>query len=471
MTHSPNNTNEQERETDEILTESDEDSKSDSEDESVIVVAGGGQPRKIFTEKSDKEIRSFCEDNEDGTLVLQPDFQRHFIWSAAKSSQLIESALMDVPLPAIYLFEESDGKISVIDGQQRLTAFISFVRGHFPPDGKGNSKSFALSGLKAMKDLNRKKFSDLSREHQKKVRGTSIRAITFKKESDPDLKFDVFERLNAESTSLNAQELRNCVYRGDYNTLLKKLSENEDFQSLMGISKPEKRMRDVEYILRFAAFYHSNGMYASPMKRFLNQDMEKNRDISDGDKKKLESAFKKAVRIIRSLLGDRAFKRFTRGTSGARDGHWERKQFNASLYDVLMWRFAQDDMDMNLVHRHLDALREGLIHLMAEDDEFHDSITSSTGNTKAVNTRFDKFRAMVNAVIGDDQRQPRCFSRELKEEFYAKNSTCCICGNRIAEIDDAAMDHSVQYWAGGKTIPENARLVHRYCNWARPKRD
>ena len=448
--------------TDNILADPNE----DAADESVVVSAGDGRPRKIFTEKVDREIRSFCEDNEEGVLVLQPDFQRHFIWAAAKSSRLIESALMDVPLPVVYLFEEADGKTSVIDGQQRLTAFISFVRGSFLHD----NKPFALSGLKALESLNGKRFSDLSREEQKKIRSTNIRAITFKKESDPDLKFDVFERLNAESTSLNAQELRNCVYHGPYNELLKELSATADFRHLMGINKPEKRMRDVEYVLRFAAFYHKPS-YAPIMKRFMNQDMEAYRNITETDARKLRDAFKKAVRLIRTLLGDKAFKRFAPGTTeSAPGGRWE-SQVNSSLYDVLMWHFAQDDMDSNVVHRHLDALREGFIHLMAEDDDFHSAFTRGSSSTKDAQARFNKFRAMMKAAIGDDQKQPRCFSRKLKRELYDANPTCSICGNQIADIDDAAVDHIVQYWAGGKTIPENARLAHRYCNWARARRD
>ena len=462
QSNAPDNTEEQNPLVDEIQAEPEE-----GPEESVVEPMDEKQPRKILTDKGDIEVRAFCEDHEAGDLLLQPDFQRRAVWNRAASSRLIESALLDVPLPAVYLFEEADGTTSVIDGQQRLTAFVSFVRGNFL-----NGGAFALSGLNVLKGLNSRKFSELEKEQQRKIRGTKIRAITFKKESDPNLKFEVFERLNVGATSLNQQELRNCIYRGPYNDLLKRLSENADFRFLMGIAKPEKRMRDVEYVLRFAAFYHQTPMgYKSPMKGFLNRDMELHRDISDKDARKLEGAFKKSVRIIRSLLGDNAFKRFVRGTPDAPAGHWEPKQFNASLYDVLMWRFAQDDMDSNLVHRHLDALREGLIALMANDEEFRNAITLATSNTQAVQTRFDKFRAMVKTTIGDDRKEPRCFSRKLKRELHDASPTCEICHQHIADIDDAAVDHIEQYWAGGKAIPENARLAHRYCNWARSRSD
>ena len=208
--------------------------------------------RKIHTDKGDPEIESLYGKSKRGKLVIQPDFQRHFVWDKGKSSRLIESSLLDIPLPVVYLAEEKNGKEYVIDGQQRLTAFFSFIDGNFP-DGS----EFKLTGLKVFTELNRKPFIGLSEEQQDKIRYCKIRTITFKKDSEADLKFEIFERLNTGSVSLNDQELRNCIYRGPYNELLKKLSENNDFKYLCNLTKPDKRMRDVELVLRFAAFYHS----------------------------------------------------------------------------------------------------------------------------------------------------------------------------------------------------------------------
>ena len=74
-------------------------------------------------------------------------------------------------------------------------------------------------------------------------------------------------------------------------------------------------------------------------------------------------------------------------------------------------------------------------------------------------------------ILGIAQKEPRCFSLKLKEELYSRDPTCKICDQRIQNIDDAALDHIEQYWKGGKTIPENARLTHRYCNWARSRKE
>jgi hypothetical protein len=117
----------------------------------------------------------------------------------------------------------------------------------------------------------------------------------------------------------------------------------------------------------------------------------------------------------------------------------------------------------------LDAIREAWISLMAEDDNFIDSIELSTSSIKSVTYRFDAWRKVLDEILNKASKEPRLFTRDLKEKLFSENPTCKLCNQRISEIDDAAVDHIRQYWLGGKTIPENARLTHRYCNWARPK--
>lgn len=423
------------------------------------------QKRQVYTDKGDPEITSLYDDFKDGELVVQPDFQRHFVWDAKKSSRLIESALLDIPLPVIYLSEEKDGKEYVIDGQQRLTAFFSFIDGKFP-DGK----EFKLSGLKVLDELNRKSFKNLPKDIQRKIKKTKIRTITFKKESQKDLKFEIFERLNTGAVSLNDQELRNCIYRGPYNKLLKKLAESKEFRNLLGLKGPDRRMKDIELVLRFSAFYHLTYLsYKPPIRQFLNKDMEKYQFISKEDASDLETKFKNTISIITSLFGDKAFKRFYKGTEENPNGYWEPKKFNASLYDILMYSFAKEQK--NKVYQHLDSIREALIYLMTEDQEFIDSIELSTSSLQAVTKRFDKWRITLQDIIGIGEKEPRLFSARLKEELFNRDPTCAICGQKILHIDDAAIDHVKQYWLGGKTIPDNARLTHRYCNNARSRND
>ncbi len=415
--------------------------------------------RKIFTDKSDPPISALHMRYKSGDLVLDPLFQRRKVWEDARSSRLIESLLLEVPLPVFYLAEGSDGKEEVIDGQQRLSAFFRYLDNEYP-----------LHGLRALPHLDGMYFKNLDKPLQKLVRDSSIRTITFKTESDEDLRFEIFERLNTGAVPLNRQELRNCVYRGPYNKLLITLSADPDYLFLMGLNGPEKRMRDVEYVLRFAAFFHATYLkYRPAMARFLDEDMRKYQHSGQADHDELRVRFKTAAALIRSLLGANAFKRFYRGTEKYPRGHWETKKFNASLFDVLMWSFA--GRDKNQVMANLDAIREAFVVLMTEDQDFIDSIELSTSATKMVHLRFDKWRSALDAVLAPYPKQPRIFSRALKQELFNNNQTCAICGQSISDLDDAAVDHIAQYWLGGKTIPENARLAHRYCNWARPKTD
>lgn len=444
-----------------MINEDDFDLSFDDEAEEEILLPQ--KDNRIFTMSGDPEIDSLYNKQKRGRLVLQPDFQRQYVWDSTKASKLIESAILLIPLPIIYLSEEKDGKEYVIDGQQRLTSFFSFIDGVFP-DGK----PFKLSGLTVCSDLNGRKFSELTEELQDKIRYYKIRAITFQKDSSENLKFEIFERLNTGSVQLNDQELRNCLYRGNFNIALKEMASDPDFMYICGLKAPDKRMKDKELVLRFCAFYHKTYLnYKAPIRNFLNIEAQEKRDITDKELLELKAAFKNSCQIIRSLLDKNAFKRFYKGWDGQPNGHWEPKKFNTSLYDILMYSFAKEDK--NKVFQNLDSIKEALIHLMTEDQSFIDSIELSTSSVQAVTTRFDKWRITLQGILGVGQKEPRCFSYNLKEEMMKANPTCSICQQRILSIDDSAIDHVKQYWMGGKTIPENARLTHRYCNWARPR--
>jgi len=416
---------EHEKELDDLM----EDEATQQESESADDL--GPEKRKIFTDKVDWPIGGLHSRYLAGDLDLEPIFQRRKVWEDSKSSRLIESVILEVPLPIFYL-AETDGKDEVIDGQQRLNAFFRFLQNEYP-----------LQGLKALPQLKGKHFKDLDKSTQRLITNTSIRTIVFKKESDDNLRFEIFERLNTGAVPLNRQELRNCMYRGPYNQLLIELAENKDYLELMGLQGPEKRMKDVEYVLRFAAFYHATHLkYKPPMARFLDEDMREFKNASDQKQEELRSAFKTAVALVRSLLGQHAFHRFYRGENDKTPGgDWEPKQFNASLYDILMWSFA--DKDKNQVMANLDAIREALIVLMTEDESFIQAIELSTSSAKMVNRRFDAWRGALNTILDTSDKQPRIFSRALKQKLYDANKTCAIC-NQFRGYPESAPTSMIQ---------------------------
>lgn len=422
--------------------------------------------RKISPDKSDPSIETLEGRERRNKLNLQPDFQRYFVWDIKKASRLIESVLLGVPLPTVYLSEEKNGVSCVIDGQQRLTSLFSFYRGQFP-----NGDKFMLKGLNVLRDLEGKTFKDLDDELQENFLNYSLRVITFPKESDENLKFEIFERLNMGSAQLNDQELRNCIYRGNLNNLIKELAQYSEFRDIMGFGQePKLRMEDCEFVLRFCALYYLGAdKYKPSMKSFMNQMAEKGKTLPEKELNELADAFKRACQMTKSIFADHAFKRYYGSESANESGRWESKQFNASLYDVIMVTFAQHSK--NVLMRHADAIRESFIDLMANDVDFNQAITVSTSSAKNVKLRFAKWQNVLLNIMQDDTNEPRTFSLSLKKSLWEQNPTCAICHNTIHSLDDAAIDHIEQYWCGGKTIPENARLAHRFCNNSRARKE
>jgi len=424
--------------------------------------------RKILTQKTEYSIEYLHKLAIRGRLELQPDFQRQYVWDITKASLLIESLLLDVPIPPVYLAEDEDGTMSVIDGQQRLVSIFSFLNGFFP-DGK----RFALKGIKILRDLNNHQYKDIDVSNQDKFDAVAISTIVIKRESDPELKFDIFERLNTGSVKLNDQELRNCIYRGPYLNLLKKLSADKELKYIMGLKKADKRMKDVEYVLRFAAFYHQtylNYSKSQNMKNYLNLEMKNNQNIKDEKMNELEAAFRKAVQINKSLFGNRSFRRIKIGDQENHNLSWKNTTVvSGALYDLMMISFL--DYDKNMIYRNLDAIREAFIYLVTEHEEFIDCIEKWTNSFSQIKKRFEIFNETISPIFSADTKEERCFSLEFKEKLFKLNNKCAICNQTIYMVEDAAVDHIEQYWLGGKTIPENARLVHRYCNSARRRKE
>lgn len=440
----------------------DGDSETESTEEIIQVEPGR---REIISQSSDERVQILHSDVKKGRLLLHPSFQREFVWDHQKATRLIESALMEIPLPVVYLAEEENGKKAVIDGQQRLTSFFSFIDGKFP-DGK----IFKLGNMQVFPELKGKAFTELDEEFQDKILDCQIRSITFKKNCNADLKYNVFERLNTGSVSLNDQELRNCMYRGKFNELIKELAEDSEFLSIIGGTNRNNRMWHVELVLRYFAFYDRGYLrYKSPIKKFLNDEARDRQNISPDKETEFRKCFKNSVTLVKSLLGEKAFRRYLRGNETNKNGMWEPKKFNVSLFDILMVEFA--DRDHNLVMRNLDAIRESYIDMQTNDSIFIEWIYHATSSVQGVKYRFDAWRKRLDDILEADKKQKRCFTKALKDELFKKQPTCAICGQRISTVDDAAVDHIEQYWRGGKTISSNARLTHRFCNWARPRKD
>ena len=363
---------------------------------------------------------------------------------------------MDVPLPYFYLAEGADGSQVVVDGQQRLASIFSYLE-----------NDFYLQNLGAMTELNGKFYKDLEEKSQDRIKYRALNLILIKSDSDEVMKYDVFERLNTGAAQLNPQEIRNCVHRGVFNDLIIELSENGDFQGLCGFKGQHPRMKDVEFVLRFFAFYdRSSGGYKKPMKRFLDEEMSSRKALTAQDANQMRQVFRRTASLSKSVFGENAFRVFDVGESG---GRW-RPRANVALQDVIMYGFAKRLNQQAQIMKRGDSIREALINILVNDEFFRSSIDNHTSDEDRVKYRFNTWEKELDEVLADaDNQGPRLFSLALKKELYEANSTCQICGQQIHGIDDSEVDHIKPYWKGGETIPENARLTHRYCNRSRGK--
>lgn len=412
-------------------------------------------------------IQTLYDNYKDGDLVLHPSYQRNFVWNKKKASNLIESILLNIPIPIIFTCETNDIE-EVIDGQQRLKSIFYFIEGKFP-DEKDSTKliDFKLSKLKILKDLSSNRYIDLDDKLKKKIRKQPLNVVKIISDStDLDeqiIKFEMFERLNTNITKLNAQELRNCMFRGPYNNFLKKICLSDEFQKILNKPTYKKRMLDVELVLSFCAFYNKNYLqYKGSMKQFLNNDMVLYRNANPTLIKELKEQFKKSVALLNHIFGKDAFRIYSIDKT-TKEGGFFTKQLNVGLYLILMYWFTP--YQKNQIVPFSDLIREELLSLEIHNDLFIDSLTGS-GTTRK-NKIFNKFQIWgdtLNGILGYPKDEPRCFSYKLKEDLYKANPICKICKQRINSIDNAEVDHITCYWKGGKTIPENARLTHRICN-------
>lgn len=416
--------------------------------------------RAVYRDKSDPTVSSLKKKYDRGRLDPQPDFQRYEVWSNKKNSRLIESILLDLPLPLFYFAQQEKGPTVVIDGQQRLMAIFNYLDGEY-----------ALTGLGPLKVLEGNKFNKLDDDLQERIEDFKLSVVEILRESEESIKFDLFERLNTGAVSLNEQELRNSVYRGDYNDLLKKLATNTTFRKFLKLNKAHPRMNDVEFVLRYMAFRDQTYLKHDDKKtgEFLNRTMRRGKQLADNDPaaakkehKKAEADFKKALANTLTVFGaDKAFRRFTAGDASDHKGGWE-KRINKALMDVQLYAFTH--YDRGVITKNRDAIYDMAVDLMAEDTEFSDLVRHTISEKKRVIRRFRLWEDALGGLLAEEDLGPRLFARGLKEKLFKKSAKCQICGQQIADIDDAHLDHRIAFTKGGKTVDENAALTHRWCN-------
>lgn len=230
-----------------------------SSDEGDLTLEGTNPTIKL--DKNNRSLSEFHRWYSKGRIIVDPEWQRKYVWDRKRASRLVESFLIDLPVPVIYLAVNDEGKYEVIDGLQRLTSIFDYFENRY-----------ALTGLEIRKELVGKQFSELDTELQSKLEDATLRTFELSQTAPKDLMFIIFERLNTGGMALNDMEIRNCLYRGGLNDLIKELCQLEEFKNSAGQSGLEKRMADRTLILRYLAFYQMTYTKARKgLKAFFNE--------------------------------------------------------------------------------------------------------------------------------------------------------------------------------------------------------
>lgn len=344
----------------------------------------GYGPDDIYVENKPFSINTIMEMINDGDLEVAPDFQRHFVWDKTRQSKLIESILLGLPLPSIYLSQYPDGILTIVDGLQRITTIRRFMK-----------DELTLCNLEYFTDCNDKTYSELKNVlpllQYRRFRQTQIMCFVIDYRSPNALKFDLFRRLNTGGKALNDQEIRNCLSRRNLQNLLSKMVETDEFKRATNESLKDTRMAAQESALRFIYFYEqysdSNpvGDYNGEIRDRLDDYVETLNNLSIDELKPYIEIFRKSMRMSYELFGDNAFRKID--LSG-------RKKFTINrplmlAVSVLLARHSDDYMDK--VSEGVD-LTDELGHLLAADTRLTKVITTSTMHRASIKYTFETLK-------------------------------------------------------------------------------
>jgi hypothetical protein len=327
---------------------------------------------RIVTEQARYPLVSIPSMIASGSYKLRPDFQRRHRWDTAKKSRLIESFIMNVPIPPIFLYEDSYSHYEVMDGLQRLTTICDFY-----------SNTFALEGLDEWPELIGMKYSELPSQVRRGIDRRYISSVILLQETAKDpqeaarMKQLVFERLNSGGIKLEPQEARNAIYPGPLNNICIRLARNKFLCRMWGIPEPlvseheestgdlpaeilenelYRRMDDVELVLRFFAYRQRTSFQRAALSVYLDRYLKQGNTFPTETLNELSKIFEKTAELVYNVLGEQAFWLWRKRTTGW--GWFSRP--TTVLFDPIMFAFSNYLDHAEKLMEKKDAIKLGL---------------------------------------------------------------------------------------------------------------
>ncbi|WP_025094169.1 DUF262 domain-containing protein [Bacillus safensis] len=350
--------------------------------------------RTVKTQNIEYDLETLVKKIDKKVIKLDPEYQRKHRWSDEMSSKLIESLILNIPVPTVYLSQDLDvdeddydgvSRYSVIDGQQRLTAIYNFMR-----------NNLALEEMDVLNHLNGCYYRDLPPFLTRRLEERTIKCLRIDSTLDPQVKYDIFERLNSGAVRLEAQELRNAIYRGPFNDLIKVLAKNHSFMILNQIdpvkvkhNKKVQKMEDIELVLRFFALQNNSyKKLKKGFKHFLSERMDELNGSTIEEIENYKNKFQKIMALIIENFGDEAFAKYKPNNQTL----IRMSKFNAAVYDALSIALA-DELDFNDPKLPTD-FKEKFLSLF-HDRDFFDAISGSVNDRKKVIYRIDAVKGLL----------------------------------------------------------------------------
>lgn len=332
--------------------------------------------RVLRTEQYDFSVATLVTMMEKHEVAI-PEFQRRYVWSDRQASRLIESLIIQCPVPVIYLNQEKDETFSVIDGNQRLNSLKKFV-----------DDTYALVGLTSYPELTGLKFSQLDKRFQRHINNRVLRCTVILKETHPQVKFDVFERLNSGAVALTRQELRHGLY---YGTLLKaaaSVAKELKLEKHLG-ARTDKRMKAEELVIRYWALSEGLGAYEKPLATFISNYAESNRNPDDVALAELKEDILRTHDRAVEIFGSHTFTYAKNGTS----------RFNAAVFDAQMVACSKlTEPKFLALKGEAKDVRAAYVKLQ-KNDEFSRSVTLATSDKASLQGRIHKVSALLKSFL------------------------------------------------------------------------
>lgn len=365
--------NEESKSEDTILT------KELSNDDDIYGNSGLFSINSWGADLSFRELNNMYEEDE----LQKPELQRYYVWDKREASRFIESILLGLPVPSIFLARTVDENYLIVDGYQRIMTVYDFIKGVFTKD----NSTFKLTNNINEKWKN-KTFPQLDIADQKRIKRTTIHAIIFeqkKPEHDDTSMYQIFERINTGGRSLAPQEIRNCVYHNEFNRILFELNQDENWRKLYGIESVDPRMKDMEYILRFLMLSYKDfsGTTSISLKKELNlfMDMSQN-DLGKNDLIDFEMNFIKMAKIL-AETDCSAFQNID--SLGKPVG-----RFHPTIFDSISVALLREINSGNEISWEKDeSLFRELKSDLLNDSDYEEYITTRTTNTDNIYGRIE----------------------------------------------------------------------------------